>query len=211
MLEPLKAAFGDVADVEPISFGIDPCWYEVERKLAEGAPARWLVVTRLTRNKLGPLFEWSRDFFQANGHELHLFGPMQEEITIPDWVQYHGAATPQQLASEWFPKASGLITLSRHAEGRPQVMLEAMAAGLPIIASNMPAHASIVTHEGTGMLCNSPVEYALALDQLGNCEVNARYGRAARDWALEAYGTWDDCAQRYTRVYRRLLGAGTDE
>lgn len=211
MYEPLRAAFGRVAEITPVSFGIDPCWYAVERKPIAGAPKRWLVVTRLTADKLGALFEWSRDFFDKEGHELHLFGPMQEQVNVPDWVHYHGAVTPQQLVEDWFPDASGLITLSRHAEGRPQVMLEAMAAGLPIIASRMPAHATIVTHGQTGMLCDTPDDYRAALEYLQDAETNARYGRAAREWVSENFGTWDDCAQRYTRVYRRLLGCNSGE
>lgn len=211
MHEPLRAAFGNVAEVVPVSFGIDPSWYAVERKLVGGPPARWLAVTRLTADKLGPLFEWSQDFFGKGDHELHLFGPMQEKVHIPEWVHYHGAATPRQLAEEWFPRASGLITLSRHAEGRPQVMLEAMAAGLPIVASRMPAHATIVADGQTGILCDSQDDYRAALERLRDAETNMHFGVAARRWALEEIGTWDDCAQRYTRIYRRLLGCDTGE
>lgn len=211
MEAPLQAAFGDLAEIVPVSFGIDPCWYAVEREDRGEAPARWLAVTRLTANKVGPLFEWSEDLFRQGSHELHLFGPMQEKIHVPDWVHYHGAATPLQLATEWFPGASGLITLSRHAEGRPQVMLEAMAAGLPIIASRMPAHATIVADGRTGILCDSPQTYCDALNQLQDVEINTRFGAAARSWALEKVGTWDDCAQRYTRIYHHLLGCDTGE
>jgi glycosyltransferase involved in cell wall biosynthesis len=211
MREPLQVAFGNVAEVVPVSFGIDPCWYAIERKLGEGQPSRWLAVTRLTADKLGPLFEWLQDYFDKGDHELHLFGPMQEKIHIPEWVHYHGAATPRQLAEEWFPRASGLITLSRHAEGRPQVMLEAMAAGLPIIASRMPAHATIVADGQTGILCDSPEDYRGALERLQDAETNLHFGAAARQWSLEEIGTWDDCARRYTRIYHRLLGCDTGE
>ncbi|HUX24292.1 MAG TPA: glycosyltransferase family 4 protein [Burkholderiales bacterium] len=211
MRAPLQAAFGDLTEVTPVSFGIDPCWYAIERQLAGGQPRRWLAVTRLTADKLGPLFEWSQDFFHNTDRELHLFGPMQESISVPAWVHYHGAATPRQLAMEWFPAACGLITLSRHAEGQPQVMLEAMAAGLPIVASRMPAHGTIVDDGHTGILCESPESYRRALEHLEDSAINQRFGEAARDWARREVGTWDDCAQRYTRIYRRLLGNETGE
>ena len=206
MLQPLRAAFGDVAEVIPVSFGIDPRWYAIVRNPDTGPSRRWLVVTRLTVEKLGPLFEWSTDFFRDADRELHLFGPMQEGIVVPDWVHYHGAATPEQLAGEWFPGACGLITLSRHAEGRPQVMLEAMAAGLPIIASHMPAHAGIVADGATGFLCDSPESYGAALLRLEDANTNRLFGEASRAWAVREIGTWDDCAQRYTAIYRKLLG-----
>ncbi|MEO9214612.1 MAG: glycosyltransferase family 4 protein [Rhodanobacter sp.] len=211
MQAPLLAAFGDVAAVIPVSFGIDPSWYAAKRTVSWRQPLRWIAVTRLTADKLGPLFEWSQNFFRTGERELHLFGPMQEGLTVPDWVHYHGAATPVQLASEWFPNACGLITLSRHAEGRPQVMLEAMAAGLPIIASRMPAHATIVDDGRTGILCDSPESYGAALQTLEDPAANRRFGEAARQWVTREMGTWDDCAQRYVRLYRQLLANQEDQ
>lgn len=208
MQDKLDAAFGDVAEVQTVSFGIDPVWYAVSRPAASQRPGRWLVVARLTREKLGPLFEWSAPLFADGGRELHLLGPMEQDVDIPDWVRYHGPATPEQLATEWFPNASGLITLSRHAEGRPQVMLEAMAAGLPIIASRTPAHATVVADRETGLLCDSPASYADALAELEDPATNARFGNAARARVSEEMGTWDDCAKRYLRVYSQLLDAG---
>jgi glycosyltransferase involved in cell wall biosynthesis len=205
MRTPLLEAFGDLAKVVPVSFGIDPCWYAIQRNPDIQPSRRWLVVTRLTADKLGPLFDWSQDFFRHEERELHLFGPMQEGVAIPDWVHYHGAATPEQLATDWFPGACGLITLSRHAEGRPQVMLEAMAASLPIIASSMPAHASIVDDGQTGILCDSPASYLAALETLEYPAINQRFGEAARQWVTREIGTWDDCAQRYVQLYRQLL------
>jgi glycosyltransferase involved in cell wall biosynthesis len=203
-MEPiLRETFGDLADVTPVSFGIDHSWYAVRR--APVAPPRWIAVTRLTANKLGPLFEWSAPLFRDGKRELHLFGPMQEQIDVPDWVRYHGSASPYQLVNDWVPGAQGLITLSRHAEGRPQVMLEAMAAGLPIIASRMPAHADIVHDGATGKLCASPADYAQAITALEDAPTNLRMGTAAREWVARELGTWDDCAMRYVRIHWRLL------
>ncbi|MGH8215862.1 MAG: glycosyltransferase family 4 protein [Rhodanobacteraceae bacterium] len=203
MEEPLREAFGDLAEVVPVAFGIDPGWYGVGREV--GCPPRWLAVTRLTANKLGSLFEWSERLFREKNRELHLFGPMQEQIDVPEWVHYHGTATPEKLMRDWFPTAQGLITLSRHAEGRPQVMLEAMAAALPIVAVRTPAHADIVADGTTGILCESQSEYAAAVEQLENPEVNRTFGKAAREWVMREIGTWEDCAARYARIYRRLL------
>lgn len=206
MRPALLDAFGTVARVEVVSFGIDPCWYEIERRPQAG-PSAWLAVTRLTRQKLGPLFEWSAPLFADGARELHLFGPMQEHITLPPWVKYHGAATPEVLCRQWFPSAQGLITLSQHAEGRPQVMLEAMGSGLPIIASRIPAHADLLDDGRTGLLCGSPQEYASALKHLESPQTALHIGQAARRWVREEVGTWDDCAARYVRLYREVATA----
>ena len=207
MHEPLAAAFGDMALIFPVPFGIDPVWYAVKRNTTSSAPC-WIAVTRLTRDKMGPLLEWSEPLFKGQNRQLHLIGPMQEQLELPDWVHYHGPATPAQLAQEWFTRAHGLVTLSQHAEGRPQVMLEAMAAGIPIIASDMPAHASLVQHGVTGSLCRSPADYSAALLQLEDASCNTKYGAAARNWARGEIGTWDDCAQRYFQLYCKLIASG---
>ena len=208
MLEPLRALLGSKADIREVPFGIDAYWYQISRLPSSGAPQRWLAVTRLTRGKLGTLFEWAAPCFSDGRRELHLFGPMQEEVKVPAWVHYHGPATPQQLR-EQFPHAAGLVTLSQHAEGRPQVILEAMAAGLPIIASNIAAHASFLRHRETAWLCQDERQVREGFDWLENQATNTRVGKAAHRWVRDTVGTWDDCAQRYHMLYRQLLEAAS--
>jgi len=203
MRPELERAFGDLAEIRPIPFGVDDPWFRVVRRPPEEV-RHWLAITRLTRNKIGDLFEWGEGMF---GHDrvLHLFGPMQEEMALPSWVTYHGPTHPAELLQTWFPQACGLITLSRHDEGRPQVILEAMAAGLPVIASNLSAHRDIIYHRQTGWLVDSPEEFRSALSTLEMPDSNRETGQAARIWIEENIGTWDDCAARYVSAYRRLL------
>lgn len=207
MQAPLLEAFGDLAEIKPVSFGIDPRWYAIKRSFhQQGQPHCWVTISRLTADKLGPLFDWSEDLFRDGSRELHLFGPMQEDIQVPPWVHHHGPATPEQLANDWFPHACGLITLSQHPEGRPQVILEAMAAGLPVLASNMKAHSNIIVDGETGKLCDSVEKYGAALRALEDQRTNLRMGATAKRWVMGEIGTWNDCAERYMQVYRRLLG-----
>jgi glycosyltransferase involved in cell wall biosynthesis len=205
MVPALQTAFGDVARVSFVPLGIDPAWFRVERSPPAGGPRQWLCVSRLTRGKLGALFEHGAQFFADTGRELHLFGPMQEQVAVPAWVHFHGPTSPDTLCREWFPGAEGLITLSQHAEGRPQVMLEAMASGLPIIASNLPAHASFLRHGETGWLCDDVQTLGAGLAALEDTPTNRRIGLNAREWVAQHVGTWDDCAERYVQIYRGLL------
>jgi glycosyltransferase involved in cell wall biosynthesis len=211
MLPTLNDAFGDVAQVRFVPFGIDPAWFQVQRTINARTPAKWLCVTRLTKGKLGTLFEWCRPFFADGRRELHLFGPMQESADLPDWVHYHGPASPGTLCREWFPSAHGLITLSQHAEGRPQVMLEAMAAGLPIIASRLPAHIDLIRDGENGRICDDLDDVGRALDSLDDINVNTLMGARAREWVGTEIGTWDDCAGRYAALYRTLLDEAAHE
>lgn len=203
MRPALEKAFGGLAEIRTIPFGVDTPWFEIRRKLPDDID-HWLAVTRLTRNKVGDLFAWGEGLF-GQKRQLHLFGPMQDEMVLPPWVIYHGPTHPAELQKNWFPKAAGLISLSRHDEGRPQVMLEAMAAGLPVVASNLSAHCDIIQHHQTGWLVESPAEFHEALIFLENPDHNQTTGEAARAWIKANIGTWDDCAGHYISAYHRLL------
>ena len=206
MSDELMRRFGDLAEVRPIPFGVDDPWFAMERCVAWEGPQQWLAVTRLTQRKIGDLFAWGEGLFDEQ-RQLHLFGPMQEALTIPGWVHYHGATHPKALLEEWFPKAAGLVTLSQHDEGRPQVLLEAMAARLPVIASALPAHRDLIRSGETGMLVNSRSLFASALQKLESPADNQRIGEAAQAWIKTMVGTWDDCASRYHAAYQTVLGA----
>lgn len=197
----LQEYFGDIVKIVAVPFGVDKRWFTTDRSNLE--PGCWLVVTRITKDKIGDLFSWGEGLFEKR--KLHLFGPMQEQTKLPSWVNWHGPTNPQELANNWFPHATGLITLSRHDEGRPQVMLEAMAAGLPVIASDMPAHADFIQNHKTGRLVNNSEELEHALGYLEDVENNALIGDASRSWIKKSIGDWDDCAARYAALYQRLL------
>lgn len=202
MAHALKQAFGDIAEIRSIPFGVDQPWFEVTRAPAQ--PPRWLVISRVTRGKIGTLFDWGSGLFGAE-RKLHLIGPMQERIPLPEWVEYHGPAGPEQLRQKWFPAAAGLITLSQHDEGRPQVVLEAMAAGLPVIASALPAHRDLIAHGRTGWLAGSRDEFIHGIAHLSEPDNNHRMGEEGRAWVKQHVGTWDDCARRYYSAYLTVL------
>ena len=206
MVDELNESFGDVAQIIPIPLGINAEWFNIHKKCVSSPPHKWLVVARVTQKKMGSLFEWGKDIFQNKSkRELHLFGPMQEDVSIPNWVQYHGASYPEELQKKWFPEATGLITASRHDEGRPQIMLEAMAAGIPIIASDIPAHRDFLTHKQTGWLVDSKEDFNTGIRSLSSLEKNTTIAFAAREWVTREVGTWSDCANRYLEVYDLLL------
>lgn len=203
MAPRLQTLFGDIACVETNPFGVTPDWFEVCQAQSR---CGWLLVSRITRAKIGSLIEWGEGLFSSQ-RPLHLLGPMQEELALPNWIFYHGATNPQDLRERWFPQAAGLLTLSRHAEGRPQVMIEAMAAGLPVIASDIPAHADLLQNGETGWLVRNRTELASALSVAEIPAISARIGMAAKQYVARTIGTWDDCANRYIAAAQALIRA----
>jgi glycosyltransferase involved in cell wall biosynthesis len=84
--------------------------------------------------------------------------------------------------------------------------LEAMAAGMPVLASDLPAHRDMVQHRVTGWLAANREELCKGLDWLENPVHNQAIGQAARSWIKDTIGTWDDCAGRYATAYLNLQG-----
>ena len=84
-------------------------------------------------------------------------------------------------------------------------MLEAMAAGLPVIASDLTAHRDIIKHRENGWIVSEAQDLKNALSFFSNRETLSRAGESARSWVLKNIGTWDDCAVRYITAYYDLL------
>jgi glycosyltransferase involved in cell wall biosynthesis len=204
MVPELTRLFGDIASVRAIPFGVDDRWFSVKRTSRSIDRKVWIVVSRLTREKLGPLLDWHAAV-NTQQRELHLIGPLDGTVRLPAWAHHHGPVSPEALASEWYPRASALVTLSQHSEGRPQVILEAMAAGVPIIASGIAAHRDVVTSGVNGWIADDARAYAQAIAALDDSGTNIDMGKNARQIVKKEFGTWDDCARRFTKAYADLL------
>jgi phosphatidyl-myo-inositol alpha-mannosyltransferase len=91
-------------------------------------------------------------------------------------------------------------------ESQGIVLLEAMAAGLPVVASNIDGYASVITHDIDGVLVRPRDPVALA-DALGglvrNSDARAALGAAARRRA--DFYSWPRVTQRILAYYERLI------
>ncbi|MEE9284325.1 MAG: glycosyltransferase family 4 protein [Dehalococcoidia bacterium] len=86
------------------------------------------------------------------------------------------------------------------------VLLEAMAAGKPVIASDIPGYASVVTDGAEGLLVEPKNHQALAsamVQLIDNPDLRRSMGHRGRAHAQD-YG-WDQVAGRIMSYYQRLL------
>ena len=95
MVPRLTELFGNVATIHAIPFGVTPELFSVVRRCRHTAP--WLAVTRVTRAKIGDLFRWGEGLFGKH-RPLVLLGPMQEDITLPSWIDYRGPTHPDRTS-----------------------------------------------------------------------------------------------------------------
>jgi glycosyltransferase involved in cell wall biosynthesis len=95
-----------------------------------------------------------------------------------------------------------------NVDGLPNVILEAMASGLPVVASGISGIPLAVEHATSGLLVpeQEPAALAAALRQLlGDPAAARRMGEAGRRRTVAGL-TWDAVAARHREAYRLALG-----
>lgn len=103
-----------------------------------------------------------------------------------------------------------VLVLSSLSEGRPNVVLEAMAAGRAVISSRLPGVEELINHRISGLLYESANPASLReclLTLADNPGLIPLLGKAARNVILDQGLTWKASAQQYTNLYRLALRA----
>ena len=175
-----------------------------------------MSVARLTRQKNHSLLlrAFAR-LMPTQGVQLVLVGdgPLKPELQreadtleIVGQVRFLGVRedVPDVLAS------SDVFALSSDAEGNPLALMEAMAAGLPVVATAVGGVPELVTHGRDGFVVppGDPDSLAAALGRLiGSPEQRQAMGRDAES---KASATFDvaHTVQSYVELYKTLISGG---
>lgn len=151
----------------------------LERQPPDGEVLQLLFVGRLSPEKgLIPFLECWSSVIYRDRFELLIIGdgPLKHQIekTI---IECHLHSKVKMLGyvddpSEYFIQADLLIMPSL-TEGLPMTLIESLASGVPVLANDVGAMASLVVHNHNGYLCHnsSQEEWATALwESLKNAE-----------------------------------------
>lgn len=187
-----------------IPYGVDP--QVVFPRPDRGASVRFLAVGRLTGKK-GPILlleSFRRALESAPGIELHLVGDGElleatrqfiQAFSLERAVKLYGAQPPsvvQDLFRECdvFVQHSVVNESTGDEEGLPVVILEAMAAGLPVVSTIHAGIPEAVEHGATGFLVperdvvgmadrmvelGSDYELRLAMGRKGSARIKAEF------------------------------------
>jgi glycosyltransferase involved in cell wall biosynthesis len=100
-----------------------------------------------------------------------------------------------------------LFVLSSRWEGMPNVVLEAMACGRPVVATDIPGTAELVVPDVTGLLVprDDPGALAAAIERLlHNQQLAASLGSSGRERARQVFPLAAMVRQN-VELYRRIL------
>ena len=127
---------------------------------------------------------------------------MAKALGIANSVEFAGLQTdvPTQF------HRGGLAVLPSRFEGMPNALLEAMACGLPCVATRVSGSEEIIQHGVNGLLVE-PEDYrgmAQALLTLLHDPLLAqKYGQAARE-TVERHYSFEQVMDRYVELYQRI-------
>lgn len=134
-----------------------------------------LLSQRLTDSRNGVRCTWIGDGELREAMRRDL-----ENMNLLSKVRVTGWLKPEEAQSE-LGRLDVFVHFSRW-EGLPNAVLEAMAMGLPVVASDIPGNRDAVVHGETGYLAKDEVElleYCLALAD--DPALRRRMGRAGRE------------------------------
>ena len=146
-------------------------------------------------------WEWR---IAGDGPQMQVLQSLAKELGIEDRVHFLGWQSRDQLIAS-YKQANIFLFPSRH-EGMPNAMLEAMASGLPVIASCIAGSEELVLNDKTGYLIPSEdiASLQVALKKmLSDPARRAQMGSASRQHA-EANYSWESTARQYARLLEKV-------
>jgi phosphatidyl-myo-inositol alpha-mannosyltransferase len=180
---------------------------------ADAAPLRILFVGLPVERKGLPVllraFEALRDHIPAT---LTLVGPTPEDVAPllldPRGVDALGKVSDAEKSSR-LGRADVLCAPSLHGESFGMVLTEAFAAGVPVVASDIPGYRDVVRHDTDGLLTapGDALALAEALRRLALEPAHRRAMAAAARQRAERFA-WPHVAAEVSGVYEQALAVG---
>ncbi|MFH8485364.1 stealth conserved region 3 domain-containing protein [Streptomyces longisporoflavus] len=148
--------------------------------------------------------EWKLRVF-GGGHREQQLRRLVDGFGLQDRVELLGPC--QDMAAEW-AKAGLTLMTAGHNEAFPLVLLEALAAGVPVVAYDvLTGPAEIVRHRVDGLLVPPGEIHELAsamAELMGDPETRRGYANAAREGVYARFSSADVTA-RWQELYSRLV------
>jgi glycosyltransferase involved in cell wall biosynthesis len=199
---------------------VDASFFDVNAAPAPGTPARILCVGHICVRKNQNAFIRALDSLAArHKFELRFCGAASDGdayggeffslVRARPWCVYHGVAQREDLRN-LLGRATALVLPSLE-DNCPMTILEAMAAGVPVVASKVGGLPDLIEEGKTGFFCD-PLEAASLSAAVEGVLLNpsaaGEVARHARQRARERFHP-EVIARRHLEIYREVLSSAS--
>lgn len=195
--------------------GADAAGIAAKASYGETETPLLLTVGRLAKHKgldvlLAALAQLPRDLrwrllIVGDGPERGALESQAGNLRLAERIVFHGWADRAELPEVY--RTADLFVLPSREEGMANVLMEAMCAGLPAIATRIAGSEEAVLDGETGMLVAPEDAGALATalaSLIGDAQARARMGLAARA-RVEANYAWPAVTDQWLDIVERII------
>jgi len=220
MAERLRTQFPHRASaIHACLNGADEAFFRIDKVVSDDTALRVLAVGNLIRLKgFDVLIEAVARSRHRERMQVNIIGsgPEREPLLVraaSNGLSSHFTFVDAVPATDMpkYVSEADVFVLSSRSEGRPNVVVEALAGGLPVISTDLEGVRGMVEDGDTGWLVavDDADALAAALDQAveDRAELQRR-GKRARELAHARIGTWADTARCYEALFQTVLAPG---
>ena len=148
----------------------------------------------------------------GEGPEKDVLIELVDHLNLKEDVIFQGFI-PNTEITKYYNNADIFVSMS-YSESFGQTLLEAMATGLPVIATKTGAFKDIVIHGGTGFLIDNRISDTQKIDELkkylvmliNDKELRYEMGQCARN-IIETDYDWKIITKKYYDIYHNLVSS----
>ena len=128
------------------------------------------------------------------------------ELKIGNYIKFTGPLNHEDIPL-WL-SASDILVLPSLSEGRPNVILEAFACEVPVVATNVGGVPELMINGETGYLvpAKNPMELSEKVNKLlVDRDLRIKMGKFGRMTIIQRGLTWETHAKKTIKIYSKLL------
>jgi len=157
-------------------------------------------------SRLSPGLNWELTV-AGDGPEAPTLKKMTMDSNLEKKVFFLGSVAPSEVSR--LMQQTHALVLPSYREGRPNVVLEAMASAMPVVATDIDGVRELVQDGKSGWLF--PPGDADALSKILEDMTLGIYnlepaGLEGRRYVRANGLTWQNCAETYEQIYRKIVG-----
>ncbi len=147
----------------------------------------------------------------GEGPNAALLAEMADLLGLKGRIAWKGTLPPLEVAR--IMRSSDILCLPSYMEGRPNVVNEAMASGLPVIVTRIGGVPDMVREGETALLFEPGDVQALRAclrTLVDSPDLRKKMGQAGYDFLMRSGVSWDHTAEEFDALFSRVAKKAVD-